>query len=213
MAYHLEGRLVELCTCGAYCPCRAQGPPDGGDCEAVNVWRIETGAIGATDVSGLTLVALSHVHGHVLAGRPVVFYVDERATEAQREALLAVWTGKLGGPVADVAQLIGAVAGVERAPIAFTINGGRGSLQVGRVVDARLAAARGGASGHGDAHGAPHGAAGQAAGRYGDVCTTVPGSQTEAREATTFRAAAPDYGFAIDLRDHQVIQGRFRFDG
>ncbi len=43
MAYHLEGRLLEACTCGAQCPCRAEGEPDGSDCEAVNAWHVEQG--------------------------------------------------------------------------------------------------------------------------------------------------------------------------
>jgi hypothetical protein len=214
MAYHLEGNLVELCTCGTTCSCRVQGPPAGGDCEAVNVWHIATGAIEQTDVSGLTLVELSHLHGHVLAGRTVVFYVDERATNEQRDALLAAWTGKLGGPIADLAQLIGAVAGVERAPIAFTINGGRGFLQVGQVVNARFVPTPSDPGSPSDAHAAvSHEEAGHAAARDGDICTTIVGSQSVVGEAATYRVAAPAYGFAIDLRDHKVIQGRFHFDG
>lgn len=195
MPYHLEGRLLELCTCGAYCPCRADGQPDGGDCDAVNTWHIDHGTIDGTDVSGLTLVALSRIHGHVLNGRPVVFYVDDKATALQEEALLNVWTGKLGGPVADLAQLMGEVVGIERAAIAFKLREGKGSLKVGQVIDARLAAPS-----HG---GIPH----------DDICTTLPGSEAHLAEAATYRVNSPTYGFALDLQDYQVMQGRFHFDG
>jgi hypothetical protein len=178
----------------------------------VNVWHIEVGAIEQTDVSGLTLVELSRLHGHVSTGRTVVFYVDERATNEQRDALLAAWTGKLGGPIADLAQLIGEVAGVERAPIAFTSDGGRGSLQVGQVVNARFVPAPSNPGRPSHAHAAvSHGEEGPAA-RDGDICTTIVGSQTAVGEAATYRVAAPAYGFAIDLHDHKVIQGRFQFD-
>ncbi len=214
MAYQLEGRLLELCTCGTYCPCQVTGEPDGGNCDAVNAWHIDKGVINETDVSGLTLVALNHVHGHVLQGRPVVFYVADTATDEQQEALLAVWTGKLGGPVADLARLIGDVAGVERAPITFTVRGGRGSLKVGQTLNARLAPSQGAGDHAGNMHDVPSdGATGHSTPRYGDVCTTLPGSQTNVRQAATYHVKIPDYGFDIDLRDHKVIQGRFRFEG
>jgi hypothetical protein len=200
MAYRLEGRLVEVCTCGARCPCRREGEPDGGTCDAVNAWHIDRGTIDGTDVSGLTLVALNRVHGHVLQGRPVVFYVDEAATDRQQQALLDVWTGKLGGPVADVAQLIGEVAGIERATIAFQVREGTGSLTVGQVLEARLAAPSQAGTDH-------------VAVAHDDVCTTVPGSDAHLGEAATYRVASPAYGVALDLRDFPVMQGRFRFEG
>jgi hypothetical protein len=33
------------------------------------------------------------------------------------DALLKVYTGKLGGPIADIAKLVGEVVAVERVPI------------------------------------------------------------------------------------------------
>ena len=200
MPYHLEGRLLELCTCGAQCPCQPSGQPDGSDCDAVNAWHIDRGAIDGTDVAGLTLVALSRIHGHVLQGRPVVFYVDDRASAVQQEALLNVWTGKLGGPVADLAQLMGEVAGIERSAIAFEVRDGKGSLKVGQVVDARLAAPSHAGTGHGAV---PH----------DDVCTTISGSEAHLAEASTYRVNSPTYRFDLYLQNYQVMQGRFRFEG
>jgi hypothetical protein len=129
----------------------------------------------------------------------VVFYVGEEATPQQQQALQDVFTGALGGPVAEVARLIGDVAGVERAPIAFEIGDGRGSLRVGRTIEARLTA---------PPEGAGHGAA-----PHFDVCTTLPGSETRSGEAEAYRVDAPAHGVALDLRNHPVVQGRFRFEG
>ncbi len=45
--------------------------------------------------------------GQYLAGQyQSRMYVDSDASDAQQEALLNVYTGKLGGPLADYAQLI-----------------------------------------------------------------------------------------------------------
>jgi hypothetical protein len=198
MPYHLEGRLLELCSCGAYCPCQPTGERDDSDCDAVNAWCIDQGTIDGTDVSGLTLVSLSRVPGHVLDGRPVVYYVDNAASEKQQRALVDVWSGKLGGPVADLAALIGEVAGVERASIMFQVRDGRGALRVGRLIEAQLAE--------------PAAGAGQGEAPHADICTTIPGSETQVAQAASYRVNIPSYGFVLDLRDHHVMQGRFRFD-
>jgi hypothetical protein len=54
------------------------------------------------------------------------FAVDDKASRPQEEALLNVYTGKKGGPVADLVKLVGNVVGVERAPIEFSIVQGQG---------------------------------------------------------------------------------------
>ena len=113
MAYELEGRLLEVCTCKVICPCWVGEDPDGGTCEGVLAWHIDEGTINGLDVSGLTLALLAHIPGNILKGnwRAVVF-VDDKATSEQEDALLKVWTGELGGPVADLAQLVGEVVAV-----------------------------------------------------------------------------------------------------
>ena len=119
MAYELEGTFLDFCSCGEQCYCQPQGARDSSDCQAVNAWHIDSGAVGDTDVSGLTLVGLSQVHGHVIAGRSVAYYVNEEATDAQRAALWEAWSGKLGGPLADMVRLTGEVRGIEPAPVTY----------------------------------------------------------------------------------------------
>ena len=108
MAYQLEGRILEVCDCNVLCPCWIGEDPDPGTCDAVVAWHIDKGTIGSVDVSGRTLVALGFIPGNILQGNwKVVIVVDDGATPDQQEALLQVWSGKLGGPIADLAQLIG----------------------------------------------------------------------------------------------------------
>ncbi|HNE16756.1 MAG TPA: DUF1326 domain-containing protein, partial [Rhodocyclaceae bacterium] len=70
-------------------------------------------------------------------------FVDERASEAQEKALLKVYTGQAGGPVADLAKLIGTVVSVERAKIDFTVREGSGTLKIGKDYFAELEPYRG----------------------------------------------------------------------
>ena len=124
MAYELEGQLLEVCTCNVLCPCWVGEDPDGGTCDGVLSWHVETGKVNGTDVSGRTLTILAHIPGNILDGNwKVVVYVDDGASDEQQQALLDVWTGKLGGPVADLAQLVGEVMAVERLPVTFQVEG------------------------------------------------------------------------------------------
>jgi hypothetical protein len=69
--------------------------------------------------------------------------VDDQASDAQQQALVDVWSGKLGGPVADLAGLVGEVVAVERAPITYEIQEGKGTLKVGGYADAVMEPYRG----------------------------------------------------------------------
>ena len=53
-------------------------------------------------------------------------FVDERASDEQSQAMLDAYDGKLGGPLADLAGLIGEMLGVERAPITHEVHDGKG---------------------------------------------------------------------------------------
>src|SRR5829696_106895 len=60
MKYHVEGRLLEVCTCGILCPCWVGEDPDGGTCDSSLAWQIDTGTIEGVDVSGRTLALSVH---------------------------------------------------------------------------------------------------------------------------------------------------------
>ena len=140
MTYELEGSLLEVCTCNILCPCWVGEDPDGGTCDGVLSWQVDRGSINGIDVSGHNLTVLTHIPGNILHGNwRVVVYVDDKTTPEQQEALLNVWTGKLGGPVADLAQLVGEVMAVERLPMSFKVEGGKGTLSIGQAVEAEMA--------------------------------------------------------------------------
>ncbi|HEX2151789.1 MAG TPA: DUF1326 domain-containing protein, partial [Stellaceae bacterium] len=116
MAYHLEGRLLEVCDCRVLCPCWIGEDPDNGTCDSVLAYRFDKGTIDGLDIGGRTVAIVSHIPGNVLDGNfRVALYLDDGASEAQYEALVDLYSGKLGGPVAELAKLVGEVVSVERA--------------------------------------------------------------------------------------------------
>ncbi|MBI1885572.1 MAG: DUF1326 domain-containing protein [Chloroflexi bacterium] len=201
MAYKLEGTILEVCTCNILCPCWVGEDPDGdGTCDAVIAYNVDRGSINGTDVSGRTLAILAHAPGNVLQGNwKAVLVVDDKATEAQQQALVDVWTGKLGGPVADMAQLISEVVGVERVPVTYEIHEGKGTLRIGSLVEAEMEPYRG--------------PTGQVTTLNGSVFTTIPGAPAWVAKASKYRRSTSKYGINdVDLQGHNAIQGSFRFE-
>ncbi len=200
MAYELEGALLEVCTCNILCPCWVGEDPDNGDCQSIMAWHFDSGTIDGVDVSGLTFAGVMDIPGNVLAGNwRAMVYIDDKSSPEQQEALLNLYTGKLGGPVADLVKLIGEVVGVERVPITFDIDGVSGSVKIGDAAEAELVAYKG--------------ATGKESALYDTIFTTVPGAPAYVGKATTYRANVPALNIDINLKDHNAVSGPFRFEG
>lgn len=140
MGYQLRGRLAEICSCATYCPCTAGLTPDDGICDFNWVFHIDEGTVGDVDVTGLRMGFLGRLTGAPAPGAArVAVLVDERANDEQEAALVAAWTGQEGGPLAELAALVGEVAAVERAGIDFDVDRGRGSFRIGELAAGELA--------------------------------------------------------------------------
>src|SRR6266571_1705166 len=68
MAYHLEGRLLEVCDCRVLCPCWIGEDPDNGTCDSVLAYRFDAGTIDGIDVTGRTVAMVAHIACNVLNG-------------------------------------------------------------------------------------------------------------------------------------------------
>lgn len=199
MAYHLEGKLLEVCDCNVLCPCWIGENADNGTCDAVVAYHIDKGYVDGTDVSGLSLALLAYIPGNILQGNwRVGLVVDDEASPQQQEALLGVWSGKLGGPVADLAKLVGEVVTVQRAPISFAVDEGRGKLKIGDMVEAEMSPYR-----------SP---AGAVTSLNESIFSTIPGSPAYVSKASRYRRNTSQFGLRnVDLKNNNAIQGTFRF--
>jgi hypothetical protein len=139
MSYELVGNLNEVCTCEAICPCLEDQVPDGGGCAFSWVLHFERGTVEGLDVSGLRMGIFGSFEGNPTAAQMrVAMFMDERATEQQQDALLRAFTGKLGGPLAELAELVGEVVAVERARIDLDVFQGTGRYRIGNLATAEL---------------------------------------------------------------------------
>jgi hypothetical protein len=199
VGYELEGEILEVCDCKVLCPCWIGEDADNGTCDAIVAYHVNKGTIEGTDVSGLSLALAGHIPGNILQGNwRIAVFIDERASKQQEEALLNVWTGKLGGPVADLAKLVGEVVAVQRAPITFAVREGQGTLKIGSAGEAVMTPYKG----PGD----------RVTTLNNSVFSTIPGSPAYVSKASTYKRKTSDLGLRdVDLQDHNAIQGNFRF--
>ena len=101
--WRLKGRELANCNCEYGCNCQFGGLPDKGGCQAVFGMDIEEGEYGDVDLSGLKIAAVFHWPGPIHEGKgEAAAFVDERASEAQRNALLTIMTGGDTDPFATV---------------------------------------------------------------------------------------------------------------
>jgi len=200
MAYHLEGRLLEVCNCRVLCPCWIGEDPDYKTCDTIVAWHFDKGTVDDVDISGRTLAMIAHVPGNILLGNwTAAVYLDDGASPAQEKALLDVYTGQKGGPVADLAKLVGKVVSVQKVPITFTVQGGSGTIKVGDAGFAQLE---------------PYKSASGATTTLTDtVFSTVPGAPVFVGKATEYRSKNhAGMGKDIDIKGHNALQSTFVFD-
>ena len=142
MAWHLQGTYIENCNCDVVCPCGASGfsvPADYERCNAVLAWHIDSGEVDGADVSDLSVVLVLDAPRQMSEGNwRVGVFMDERASEEQAEKLGTIFSGQMGGRVANFVPLIGENLGMEVAPIEYVDDGDRHRVKVGDAIDVEI---------------------------------------------------------------------------
>ena len=137
--WNINGEYMETCNCTFLCPCitsNLTGHPTEGDCKAAITMRIDKGVKDGVKLDGLSFIVMMHSPGAMSDGNiKVGLIIDERASDEQVEAISAIATGSAGGPMAALGPLVGSIAGVERRPIQFEIDGLKRTVRAGDLVD------------------------------------------------------------------------------
>jgi hypothetical protein len=95
IAWEIHGMEFGNCNCSYGCPCQFNALPTHGHCRAIGFFRIDEGHFDKTRLGGLNMALAASWPGAVHEGRGALQpIIDERADEAQGEALLGIMTGK-----------------------------------------------------------------------------------------------------------------------
>jgi hypothetical protein len=126
--WRISGDWFDNCSCAIACPCTFGQAPDNNLCEHVLFWHIREGHFGKVDLNDLCLVKVGSFDGNLwdydARGRSGTI-IDDRASDAQVDALLEIFSGRAGGWPGKIGELFGRgskALGVEQAPITFEIT-------------------------------------------------------------------------------------------
>lgn len=137
--WSLEGTYVETCNCDVACPCIFLSNPTQGNCTALVGWHIDRGADGETALDDLNVAFAVYSPGNMAQVKwEVAAYLDDRASPAQHQSLARIFGGQAGGHPAVLAQHVGKLIGIDKAPIAFSKNGKTVSLRLGKLAGAEV---------------------------------------------------------------------------
>ncbi len=93
--WELQATEFVNCNCDYGCPCQFNALPTYGDCKAIAAYQIDKGHFGDVKLDGLKVVGVFQWPKAIHEGDGRAFLiVDERASEAQRAALLSILSGE-----------------------------------------------------------------------------------------------------------------------
>ena len=142
--WEIKGLEFVNCTCEYGCNCQFDALPDKGHCHAVAGIQINEGHYGDTKLDNLRIAAIFKWPGAIHEGNcEAIAFVDENASEAQREALLKIMTGQDTDPFATMFAVYASTVTKMNAPV-FTkidlevdVDGRRGRIFVKDYIDTK----------------------------------------------------------------------------
>jgi hypothetical protein len=119
----IKAREFVNCNCAYGCPCQFNALPTHGNCQAVAAMQIDTGHHGSTRLDGLKFVGIFRWPGAIHEGKgEAAVVIDERASPAQRDALLRILTGQDTEPGATIFQVFSTTLEKLNEPIFAAID-------------------------------------------------------------------------------------------
>src|SRR5215218_8023263 len=141
MAWRLEGAYTENCNCEVVCPCVASAfaaPATYDRCTAMFAWHIESGEVDGTDVSDLSVVLVLDTPRQMSEATGGSGCSWTTGSEEQAEKLGGIFSGQMGGPLANFVPLISENLGMEVASIEHIDDGLRHRVRVGDAIDVEI---------------------------------------------------------------------------
>lgn len=134
--WSIEADYFQACNCDYGCPCEFEAPPTKGFCDGIGAWRINRGNYGDVSLNGLGLGFVLHSPAAMHLGNiTMAAFIDEKANEQQRQALLQIASGQAGGlPFEIIASIVSNMLEPQFVPFQFNVQGKNSSAKMGDAV-------------------------------------------------------------------------------
>lgn len=144
----IKGELFLNCSCEVFCPCvigLGKSKPSEGHCHAWMAIKIDTGAYGDEDLSGLNIGLFVEIPGRMgEGGWKVGLYVDERASDAAFEGIVKILSGAAGGTTGLLGMVTSEILGVERTEVIIETTDTTRKIIVGKKIQGEIETVTGG---------------------------------------------------------------------
>ncbi len=123
--WRMKGQYLKNCNCLSSCPCDTIGVPAPHNfCEGVVAMNVQEGHFDGVDLSGVRWAGVVHWPGALHEGNGTLeAFIDEGATEEQRNALVTILTGQAGNPLFEImASIITTIHGPHFVKIDFEFD-------------------------------------------------------------------------------------------
>lgn len=105
--WRMKGEYLKNCSCNAGCPCDFNREPTRHVCETVIGMNIVEGNYGSVPLNGLRWAVTGKWPGPLNEGNGTIQpFIDARAHQRQREALLQILSGQAGGTFFTIVKAI-----------------------------------------------------------------------------------------------------------
>ena len=120
--WSIEGKYVEYCSCDHGCPCESMADPTYGDCTGLVAFKIDKGFCEDVPLDDLAVVGTFYFPRAIHHGQGVFQpIIDERANDAQREALFYILSGE-DQPVGTMFQIFSVIVETIKDPLFAKID-------------------------------------------------------------------------------------------
>lgn len=142
--WRLQGDYFEACNCVTSCPCIWLQPPSEGNCKLLVAWHIESGHLDGQPLDGLNVALACYSPGTMIEGNwQAALYVDERASEAQFDAITQIFGGQQGGHPAILMSFVSEVLGAKKVRIDYQEDGNKRQLTIPGIAQAEIESIQG----------------------------------------------------------------------
>lgn len=117
--WRMRGKYLKNCSCDPGCPCDFWADPTHHHCKGTIAMEIDEGHFNDVKLDGLKFAVTFHWPGPLHEGNGTIQpIIDESASEEQRNSLLQILSGQVGGPWFEVvASITSTVLEPQFAPI------------------------------------------------------------------------------------------------
>ena len=142
--WHIKGSYFETCNCETACPCVWLQAPSEGDCKLLVAWHIETGYLETQPLDNLNAALACYAPGHMTEGNwQAALYIDERADDAQFDAITQIFSGQQGGHLAILMSFVSEVLGIKKVKIDYQEEGNKRFMSIPGIAQAEIESIQG----------------------------------------------------------------------